>query len=75
MCLRLYILFLQDSYIRPIKKGFVAEISLDLIYILLCYFYLVHIIYYFYLTKINLFIYIPYPNKVYDKQRKNISQW
>ena len=34
------------------------------------YFYLVHVIYFFYLTKINLFIFIPYPNQVYDKQRK-----
>ena len=40
------------------------------------------LIYYFYLTKINLFtsanyifISISYPNQVYDKQRKNISQW
>ena len=56
---------------RRTKKGLVVEISFDLIYILPYYFYLVHVIYYFYLTKINRFISIPYPNHVYDKQRKN----
>ena len=52
------------------KKGLAVETSLDLIYILPYYFYLVHVIYYFNLTKINLFISIPYPNQVYDKHRK-----
>ena len=38
-------------------------------------FYLVHVILYFFATKINLSISIPYPNQVYDKERKkNISQ-
>ena len=41
-----------------------------MIYILPDYFYVVHFIYWFYLNKINLFISIPYPNQVYDKQRK-----
>ena len=45
-----------------------------MIYIFPYYFYLVHVMYYLYLTKINLFISIPYPNQVYDKE-KNISQW
>ena len=35
------------------------------------YFYLVHAIYHFYLIKINLFLSIPYPNQVYDKEKKN----
>ena len=64
LILRLYIIFFQDSCIQSIKKGILA-----------CYFYLVYIIYYFYLTKINQFISISYPNQVYDRQRKNISQW
>ena len=42
------------------KKRLVVETSLDLIYILPYYFYLVHGIYYYFLTKINLFISIPY---------------
>ena len=48
------------------KKGLVVKTSLNLIYILPYYLYLVHAIYYFYLTKINLFISIPYPNQGYD---------
>ena len=60
--------------IRPVKKDLAIETSLDLIYILPYYFYLVHVIYCFHLTKIDLFIFIPYPNQVYDKQRKkNLS--
>ena len=39
------------------KRGLVVETSLELIYILPCYFYLVHVIYYFYLTKIYLFLF------------------
>ena len=39
-----------------VKRGFVIETSLDLIYIL-PYFYLVHVIYYIYLMKTNLPIY------------------
>ena len=46
------------------------ETSLVLKYILSYCFYLVHVIYYFCLAKINLFISIPYPNQVYDKQKK-----
>ena len=34
LILRLYILFLQDSCVHPIKKGLVIETSFDLIYIL-----------------------------------------
>ena len=52
------------------EKGLVVELSLDLIYILPYCLHLVHVIYYFYLSKINLFISIPYPHQVYDKQRK-----
>ena len=66
------LLFFQLSKNLVDKKGLVVETSLDLIYILPYYSSLVHVFYNFYLTKINLFISIPYPNQVYDKQRKNI---
>ena len=52
------------------KKGLVVETSLNLISILPYHFYLVHVIYYLCLTKTNLFISIPYPNQVYEKQRE-----
>ena len=39
------------------NKGLVIETSLDLIYLLPSYFYLIHVIYYFYLSKISLSIY------------------
>ena len=64
------LLFFQLSKNLVDKKGLVVETSLDLIYILPYYSSLVHVFYNFYLTKINLFISIPYPNQVYDKQRK-----
>ena len=64
------LLFFQLSKNLVDKKGLVVETSLDLIYILPYYSSLVHVFYNFYLTKMNLFISIPYPNQVYDKQRK-----
>ena len=63
------LLFFQLSKNLVDKKGLVVETSLDLIYILPYYFSLVHVIYNFYLS-ICLIISIPYPNQVYDKQRK-----
>ena len=69
-----YILIFLISVL--IKKGLVIKTSLDLIYILPYYFYLVLVICYFYLAKTNLtIISIPYLNHVYDKQRKIISPW
>ena len=62
--------FFQLSKNLVDKKGLVVETSPDLIYILPYYSSLVHVFCNFYLTKINLFISIPYPNQVYDKQRK-----
>ena len=70
--IQIYILFLWDSCIRPIKKGLVVETSLDLLYILPYYVYLVHVIYYFYLNKINLFISIP-DHKFMINKKKHIS--
>ena len=54
------------------KKGLVVETSLGLIYILPCYFYLVHVIHYFYLTNINLPV-IPYPNKFMINKENHFS--
>ena len=54
------------------KKGLVVETSLDLIYILPYYFYLVHVIHYFYLTKINLsinFYSISQPNSFHTEKQ------
>ena len=69
-----YSKFILFNFIRYLYlPGLVVETSLYLTYIYLYYFYLVHVINYFYLTKINLFISIPYPNQVYDKQKKHFS--
>ena len=48
----------KNVWIDICQKGLVVETSLDLVYILPYYFYLVLFIYYFYLTKINLSIYL-----------------
>ena len=56
-------------YNCPTKKGLVVETSLDLIYILPYYFYLVHVFYYFYPTKTNVYSFLFYIPS-YDKQRK-----
>ena len=53
-----------------IKKCLVVETSLDLMYILPYFFYLVHVIYYFDLTKITLSIYFYSISKPSLWQRK-----
>ena len=66
----IYYVILFEDYTSLNILRLKMKTSLDLIYILPYYLYLVHIIYYLYLTKTNLSISISYLNRICDKQRK-----